>query len=189
MDFTLSTHDEFNQPKRQLKGHTFLEYLLLGFIFLVIGIIFFYFFYLKNYADLLGPFIFIPYLLIIFGFIVIILGIRNLRHKETININSSGVTIFNGNKTKSASWSNILEVKSWRTFRVTGGYPIPIMFTPLKQIRIQTTEWKYKISWGNFSEDELKELFKHIAFYAQKYQIKIFDELKWLPSQIEQAQL
>jgi len=183
MDFTLSTHDEYNQPKRQLIGHTFLEYIVLGIIFLIISIIFFYFFYFENYSGLIGPFIFIPYLLSILGCITIILGIRNIRHTETITVNPSGITIINGSKIKSASWSNVIEVKSWRTLRVTGGYPIPITFTPLKQIRIQTTDWKYKISWGNFSEDELKELFKHIAFYAQKYNIKIFDELKWLPSQ------
>ncbi len=85
-----------------------------------------------------------PYMLFIFSFVVLILGIRNLKQNENIKVDNYGITITKGGKIKTSSWSNVTEVKSWRTFYPTAGYRT-VGVREVEQVVVNTNDWKYKI--------------------------------------------
>jgi len=183
LELVLSTHDESGSKKR-LVIHTIMEYFLIAAILFIVGGLLYYQFYFEDLASRIGPFEFIPYMLFIFGFVVLILGIRNLKQTENIKVDNYGITITKGGKIKTAPWSNVIEVRSWRTFYPTAGYRT-VGIREVEQVVVNTNDWKYKIKVGNFTRDELKELFTCIADYGQEHPIKVIDALDWLPGDMQ----
>ena len=179
LKYVLSTHEE-GRPKGRTIMTTLIFYVLIGVVLLISGGYTYYHFYTEKLDIDLGFFKFIPFMLIIFGFIAIILGIINIQKHETIKVDRYGITINQGNKSKTASWDEIKKIKSSMTFVLTYRYVFLVQF-----IVIETQNWKYKIKKGNFSVNDLKQLFLNIAEQAKNTSVTIVDGLEWLPEQIE----
>lgn len=178
LEFVLSTHKE-GRPKG-MTIMTTLIYVIIGLILLISGGYTYYHFYTEKLNIDLGFFKFIPFMLIIFGFIVLSLGIINIQKHETIKVDRDGITINQGNKSKTASWNEIKKIKNSMTFVPTYRYVFLVQF-----IVIETQNWKHKIKKGNFSIKDLKQLFLNIAEQAKNTSVTIVDGLEWLPEQIE----
>ncbi len=179
LEFVLSSHKE-GRPKGMTIMTTLIFYVLIGVVLLISGGYTYYHFYTQKLNIDLGFFKFIPFMLIIFGFIALILGIRNIQKHETIKVDRNGITINQGNKTKTASWNEIKKIKNSMTFVLTYRYVFLIQF-----IVIETQNWRHKIKRGNFSANDLKQLFLNIAEQAKNTTVTIVDGLEWLPEQIE----
>jgi hypothetical protein len=179
LEFVLSTHEE-GRPKGMTIMTTLIFYVLIGVVLLISGGYTYYHFYTEKLNIDLEFFKFMPFMLIIFGFIVLILGIRNIQKHETIIVDRKGITINHGNKYKTASWNEIKKIKSSMTFVPTYKYVFLVQF-----IFIETQNWKHKIKKGNFSANDLKQLFLNIAEQAKNTSVNIVDGLEWLPEQIE----
>jgi hypothetical protein len=182
LEFILSTHED-GRPKGRFLIHTAIEYFIVSAVLFGLGLFLYYYIYIKADVDV-GVFSFMPFMLITFSLLTLILGIRNLQSQETIKVDEYGVTITKGRKTKSATWSEIIEVKSWRTLYPTAGYKT-VAFRPIEQVVVRTGEWKSKIKVGNFTKNELKELFQTIVERARESHFNIIDELDWLPNYME----
>lgn len=179
LEFVLSTHEQ-GRPKGRIILTTLIYYVIFGVVLLISGVYTYYLFYTEKLDIDLGFFKFIPFMLIIFGFIVIILGIRNIQKHETIKIDRYGITINQGNKFKTASWNEIKKIKSTMTF-----VPMYRFVIYVELIVIESLNWRYKIRRGNFSVNDLKQLFLNIAEQAKNTSVTVVDELKWLPEQMK----
>jgi len=179
LEFVLSTHEE-NRPKGRLLFHTTLQYFIISAIMFVLGIVLYNQFFIHELRHDLEVLKFIPFMLFFFGFIALILGILNIQRHETIKVDDNGITITKGKDTKTAMWPDITELKNeWayypRNLCLGGIWHFPY-------ILIVTSARKYKIKWGNFTRDELKELFLHIADHAKERNVNMADGLGWLPA-------
>jgi hypothetical protein len=178
-EFILSTHEK-GKLKRKVMINTIIGYFLVSLFLFGLGLYVYYFLYIQNDFNV-GIFWFMPYLLILLGFFALLLGIYNLRFEETIKVDTQGIAITKGRTTKSVAWSDILEVKSWRTFYPTAGFQ-SIWIRSIEQIVVRTSQWEFRIKVDHFTINELKELFQIIAEHAQESRFNIIDELEWLPN-------
>jgi hypothetical protein len=173
-EFVLSTRKEGKLKGRLLViafGYLFIVALLIGF-----GV-YFYIFYLQD----LGFFSFIPYLLIIFGLLILIISMKDALQVETIKVDEYGLTIQKGKKLKTASWPDVVEVKNCKTI-YPAGYSVLIRM--IDEIVIRTITWNYKVSGRTFTRNDLKELFLNIAERVKDHHTNIVDTLGWLPNRI-----
>jgi hypothetical protein len=175
LEFVLSTH-EMGRPKGRIIMITLVYYVIIGVVLLISG----GYFYIEKLDIDLGFFKFIPFMLITFGFIAIILGIRNIQKHETIKVDRYGITIDQGNKSKTASWNEIKKIKSTMTF-----VPMYRFVFYVELIVIESLNWRHKIRRGNFSVNDLKQLFLDIAERAKNTSVIVVDGLEWLPDQME----
>lgn len=178
LEFVLSTHEE-NRPKGRLLVHTTLQYLIISAIMFVLGIVLYNQFFIHELRHDLEVLKFIPFMLFFFGFIALLLGILNIQRHETIKVDDNGITITKGKDTKTAMWLDIMEVKNGWAYYLSPRWE-SIWHFPY--ILIVTSARKYKIKWGNFTRDELKELFLHIADHAKERNVNMVDGLDWLPA-------
>jgi hypothetical protein len=178
-EFVLSTHEN-GRPKVRTILTTLIYYVIIGVVLLISGFYTYYRFYVEKFDVYLGVFKFIPFMLLIFGFIAIILGIRNVQIHETIKVDRYGITINQGNKSKTASWNEINKIKNTMTFvpRYSSGSFVEL-------IVIKSVYWRHKIKRGNFSVNDLKRLFFIIAEQAKTTSVTVVDELDWLPKQFK----
>jgi|GEM_PF-3217169 len=182
-EFILSTHVDGRQRNRNL-FHNIIWYFPFVVIFIVFALILYFDVFTKDLPIDLWLFEYIPHLLIFLAIILIILGIRAITKEIAIKVDHYGITIKNGNRIKTASWPDIKEIKSWMTL-TTGAGPNTVRVRPILQLYIITNQWKYKLKMGDFTKEELKNLFMELYNRAKKYDINIVDELGWLPNQPE----
>jgi hypothetical protein len=182
-EFILSTHVKGRQRNKNL-FHNIISYFPFVIIFIVFALILYFDVFAKEFPIDLWLFEYIPHLFIFLAIILIILGIRAITKEITIKVDHYGITIKNGNKTKTASWPDIKEIKSWMTL-TTGAGPSNVRFIPILQLYIITNQWKYKLKMGDFTKEELKNTFTEIYNRSKNYDVNIIDELGWLPNQPE----
>jgi hypothetical protein len=106
---------------------------------------------------------------------------KDVLQTETIKVDDYGLTIQKGKKLKTASWSDIVEIKNYQAIYPTG---YSVLITMVDQIIIKTINWNYKISGRTFTRNDLKELFLNIAESAKNHHTKIVDTLGWLPNPV-----
>lgn len=182
-EFILSTHVNGRQRNRNL-FHNIISYFPFVIIFIVFGLILYFDVFTRDLPIDLWLFEYIPHLFIFLAIILIVLGIRAIIKEIAIKVDHYGITIKNGNKIKTASWSDIKEIKSWMTL-TTGAGPSTVRVRPILQLYIITNQWKYKLKMGDFTKEELKNLFMELCKRAKNYDVNIIDELGWLPNQLE----
>jgi hypothetical protein len=154
--------------------------MFIGVVLLIFGAYTYYRFFVEKLEINLGFFKFIPFMLIIFGFIALILGLINIQKHETIKVDRYGITITQGNKSKKAPWNEIKRITSTMTFVFFYRH---VHYIPM--IVIESLNWKHKIKRGNFSLNDLKHLFLNIAERAKTKSVNVVDGLEWLPTQME----
>ncbi|MBN1281072.1 MAG: tetraspanin family protein [Candidatus Thermoplasmatota archaeon] len=180
--FILSTHEDGKLKKKVLLNRI-ISYFLVSVVLIILGLYVYYALYIQ-YDFPIGIFWFMPYLLILLGFCTFFLGIYRIRYEETIMVDAQGIAITRGKNTKSTAWSEILEVKSWRTLYPTAGYR-SVHMRSIEQIVIKTSQWTSRIKVDYFTENEVRELFRIIARHAQGSRFNVLDELGWLPESPE----
>ena len=126
---------------------------------------------------------YLPYLFMILSIILLLFGIRNLFHHETIRLDSNGLTVTKGRKNFYANWNQITEIKSTRFFVLSGVIPggVPLIRS-LPCIIITTTHSKFKIKTVNFDIDHLKNLMIKFLNFSNRYKINIIDGIDLLPN-------
>jgi len=186
METVLSTH-KIGGPKKSFLLHSILHYFVIAVILIVSGIILFNQLNIQDLRSDLEILRFIPIMLIIFGVIVLVLGILNIQRHETIKLDNSGITIIKGKKTKYAMWSDIIKINNGFTYRAGAGLSHGATIRQYPHILIITNEWKHKLVFGNFNYNELKNLFINLAEYGQGKNLDIIDGLDWLPDSMEFA--
>jgi hypothetical protein len=154
--------------------------MFIGLVLLISGAYTYYRFFVEELEIDLGFFKFIPFMLIIFGFIAIILGLINIQKHETIKVDGYGITITKGNKSKKAPWNEINRITSTMTFVFFYSF---VHYVPM--IVIESLNWKHKIKRGNFSLNDLTHLFLNIGEWAKTKSVTVVDGLEWLPKQME----
>jgi hypothetical protein len=156
LQFILSTHEN-GKPKKRFLRTIITEYFPVAFFLIAFGI---YMLYTSkdNNSDYIGflVFDFIGYMLILFGVLLLILGIKKLRQPETIKVDDYGITIVRGNKEKIAPWNEVVEIK--KTFSLHS-LPDGTNMSAVPYIEIKTHGWKHKTKSKNFTEYELNQLF------------------------------
>ena len=94
LEFVLSSHEN-GRPKERTKTFIGREYFLPMSVLFFFGFIL-YFFYFRGHQTNISFFKFIPFMLIIFGILALILGIRKLYQNEIIKVDGQGITIVKG---------------------------------------------------------------------------------------------
>ena len=178
-EFFLSTHKDGKMKKRNL-FHNIFSYIGVSIVLFVAAFLFYFQFSDLNLLKDLEFLGYLHYLFIILGIMLVFLALIAIRKEIAIKIDDYGVFFKHGNKDFSAGWSDVIEVKSWRTIHPTSGYKT-IGFRSIEQIIIKTQNWKAGLKLGDFTKGELKSLFADIVLRIKNYDIKIIDELEWLP--------
>ncbi len=177
-EYVLSTH-KGNLPRGRFILNTVI-FFLVGIIFLIIGI----YYYNTISTDFFGRddtvFKIVCVLIILFGIIVILLGMFNLTRKITIKLDKYGIQIMKRKSILNATWNDVMEIKNSITY-----VPSYHILYQIPNVMIKTQNWKFKLKEGDFNFNDLKNLFLNITKYSTNYDIKIMDALGWLPDDIQ----
>ena len=182
-EFILSTHKDGKIKNRNII-HNSISYFGVSVILFIFAFMFYFRFNdldLSKNLEFLG---YIHYLIFILAILLLFFGILEIKKEITIKIDNYGVFFKQGNMDHSAGWSEVIEIKSWRAIHPTSGYKT-VGFRSIEQIIIKTNNWKASLKLGDFTKDELKSFFADIVKRTDNYDIKIVDELEWLPDSEE----
>jgi len=175
-EMILSTHDESGKPKFKALYYNSFAHIVGGMFFFGL-FIYFYFNVSKGLEDIGFNFIkYISFFFLLFGFVFLYVGLKNLSVKVTVVINSMGISITSRNKNLFSSWNEVSEVLSTQTV-----IPYSRHVDIIRNITIKTYSWKFKLTDKFLPLQDLKKLFIRIAEYAYDNQIKVVDYLGWLP--------
>jgi len=169
LEYIVSTHEN-GKPSGRVLIDTF-------WFFLTTAVLFYmsYFLITSEIVQNVESIFYVSILLVLLAVITFIFGILNLR-PITIIVNDHGIQIKKGGKIREASWSEILEIKS---LEVIGFFGSGRAYSRAG-ISFKTKQWKYTISLKKFNQHQFKELFKISADYANRTNITVIDNLKWL---------
>jgi len=177
-EYILSTH-KGNLPRGMFIFNT-IVFFLVGISLLIIGIYYYNTISTDFFVGDDALFKIVCILIILFGIIIISLGIFNLKRKITIKFDKYGIQIMKRRSILNATWNEVIEIKNSITFVPTYRYLYQI-----PNVVIKTQNWKIKLKKGDFSFNDLKDLFLNITNYSKNYDIKIMDALGWLPNEVE----
>lgn len=156
---------------------------------LLFNVIFFYFgiavfmFYLGylSYTTAVdrGDDVFVNVALVLFllGIIAIIPGIWQLA-PETVEFDGNSITMTKWPKHRILAWPQVREVA---IVSALGYYSTP---TTNPMIRVRTDDMTLRLHHWTYGIEDLKAVAVPMATYAKHWNVKIFDELGWLPDHL-----